>query len=224
MLRRNEYAQILDRYRDRMYQYDLRPTTLIFSVYRTAFLKSDAGGMAAFTEDMGLRVQDIRDASVANFYAGELELKIGESAPYGSFRDLKGEVFTSEDFSGKVVVLDFWATWCPPCIKEIPHLQHLYAEFGERSDFVLMSISLDKDRAKLDRFLADRDLPWTHVRDDSENGPAGYNHGGKLATTFMATGLPKYLLIDKRGILRYNSSLNEMKMIPEELVAKYLAD
>jgi peroxiredoxin len=79
------------------------------------------------------------------------EKPTGDKAPPGSgakpapsftLQDLKGNQISFSDFQGKVVVLDFWATWCPPCVKEIPHFIELYEQYKDKG-FAMVGISLD---------------------------------------------------------------------------------
>ena len=74
---------------------------------------------------------------------------------------------TSQDFnqvveSNDLVFVDFWATWCGPCCREIPYLKEAYAAFSGRG-FSIYAVSIDHDAARWQRFLAENDLPWTNV-------------------------------------------------------------
>ncbi len=64
-------------------------------------------------------------------------------APSFTLQDLKGNQISLSDFQGKVVILDFWATWCPPCVKEIPHFIALYEQYKDRG-FAIVGISVDR--------------------------------------------------------------------------------
>jgi peroxiredoxin len=67
-----------------------------------------------------------------------------KSAPSFTLQDLKGNQISLSDFKGKVVVLDFWATWCPPCVKEIPHFIELYKQYKDQG-FAMVGISVDRE-------------------------------------------------------------------------------
>ncbi len=76
-----------------------------------------------------------------------------KSAPSFTLQDLKGNQISLSDFKGKVVVLDFWATWCPPCVKEIPHFIELYEQYKDRG-FAMVGISVDLEGISVVKLFA----------------------------------------------------------------------
>ena len=76
-------------------------------------------------------------------------------APSFTLQDLKGNQVSLSDFKGKVVVLDFWATWCPPCVKEIPHFIELYEQYKDRG-FAMVGISLDRQGVSVVKSFAQK--------------------------------------------------------------------
>jgi len=103
-----------------------------------------------------------------------------------------GTPFNLEDWKGKVVLVDFWATWCGPCVAEIPHVKEMYEKYHEKG-FEVVGISLDDNRGALDNFLKEKSIPWTilHEKGGSGNHPAA-QHYGIMAIPFMA-------LVDREG-------------------------
>jgi len=91
------------------------------------------------------------------------KLKIGDDAPAFRLTTLQDETLSLADLKGKTVLLDFWAIWCIPCVAEIPNLQAVHTAFGQRKDFVMISISLDRDQKTLRKFIKDRKLDWRHA-------------------------------------------------------------
>ncbi|MFQ5472959.1 MAG: TlpA family protein disulfide reductase, partial [Dehalococcoidia bacterium] len=91
-----------------------------------------------------------------------------------------------------IIVLDFWATWCAPCVAELPHLKAVYEKFSKRDDFVLISVSLDDDEEALRAFIAKRKLNWHHVF--GESGGAQ-----KAAHRYGVEGLPSLFVIGPDG-------------------------
>lgn len=86
--------------------------------------------------------------------------------PPFSVRTLAGQTVSDESLRGKVVVLDFWGTWCAPCVAAIPHLRRLVKRHQD-DPFVLLSISNDQKQSTLERFLRKNNLPWPQVHDQN---------------------------------------------------------
>ena len=85
-------------------------------------------------------------------------------APTWAVQDLDGAPVRLEDFRGKFVVLNFWATWCEPCIGEWPQIDRLAERFADRDDIVVLTISIDSDRELIAPFLERMALSGTHTR------------------------------------------------------------
>ena len=121
------------------------------------------------------------------------ELHRGEPAPNFVVKDLSGNEVSLSDLHGKVVLLDFWATWCGPCIKHIPMLKELNETYS-RDDFVIIGISADDSRERLERFLEKNPIKWIQILD-------GIDGKGALETLYNVHGVPEYFIIDGNGIL-----------------------
>jgi thiol-disulfide isomerase/thioredoxin len=96
------------------------------------------------------------------------------------------------DYQGKVVLIEFWATWCAPCVAELPKLKQLRRELGP-SQFVLLGITLDDDKSHLKKFLAQKEIDWPIIVDDAHN----------LAGRWQALSLPVYYVLDLEHVVRY---------------------
>jgi len=103
--------------------------------------------------------------------------------------DLQGSRHTLRDLRGKVVLVNFWATWCPPCRKELPDLETLYTRFKEQS-LVILAVS-DEDAAKVKPFIATRDIQFPILLDP----------GRKVNELFQIEGIPKSFVYDRGGKL-----------------------
>lgn len=114
-----------------------------------------------------------------------------ESRKHAGFTltDLHGMTWNLRALRGKVVLVNFWATWCPPCRKELPDLEALYDRFGPRG-LVVLAIS-DEDHAKVAPFVADRKLTY----------PVLLDPGRKVNTLFQVDGIPKSFVYDREGQL-----------------------
>jgi thiol-disulfide isomerase/thioredoxin len=110
---------------------------------------------------------------------------------------LDGGRFDLASYRGKVVLVDFWATWCGPCIAELPNVRAVYDKYhGE--GFEVVAISLDFDRAHLVKFLDSHPEPWPQVFFD-EDGKRGWDN--PLARRYGVQGIPCLLVIDRDGKL-----------------------
>jgi thiol-disulfide isomerase/thioredoxin len=120
-----------------------------------------------------------------------LTVKSGQIAPDFELKGPDGKPVRLSEFRGKFVFLDFWATWCGPCRGEIPHLKELAKKFGNRGDFVLLSVSLDQDENAWRDFVKKEQMNWRHVLDDK-------NWQG-VAAKYGVSGIPTTFLLDKEG-------------------------
>ncbi len=103
--------------------------------------------------------------------------------------DLQGKTWTLKDLRGKVVLVNFWATWCPPCRKEMPDLQALYEKFKDQG-LVVLAIS-DEESAKVSPFLAERTITY----------PVLLDPGRKVNEVFEVEGIPQSFVFDRAGKL-----------------------
>jgi peroxiredoxin len=103
--------------------------------------------------------------------------------------DRQGKTWTLKSLSGKVVLVNFWATWCPPCNKEIPDLEALYERFKDQG-FVILAIS-DEEANKVDPFIAKRNVTY----------PVLLDPGRKINDLFQVEGIPKSFVYDRSGKL-----------------------
>lgn len=107
--------------------------------------------------------------------------------------DLDGKSWTLQSLHGKVVLVNFWATWCPPCRKEMPDLDALYRKFKDKG-LVVLAIS-DEEMVKVKPFLADRNLGFPILLDP----------GRKVNELFHVDGIPKTFIYDREGKLAAQS-------------------
>jgi peroxiredoxin len=103
--------------------------------------------------------------------------------------DLQGHQWTLQSLRGKVVLVNFWATWCPPCRKELPDLEQLSERFKDQG-LVVLAIS-DEELAKVQPFVAERKLTY----------PVLLDAGGKVGKEFAVEGIPKSFVYDREGKL-----------------------
>jgi thiol-disulfide isomerase/thioredoxin len=122
------------------------------------------------------------------------------SAPARPFavRDLRGRTLRSEDLAGRVVVIDFWATWCAPCIRELPDLAEYHRRLEGRGDVTLLSFNVTDERSDLESFVAEREVPYPVYL------------GDELIGAYELVAFPTKLVIDMRdarpdraGVVRF---------------------
>ena len=104
---------------------------------------------------------------------------------------LEGRALDWGQYRGKVVLIDFWATWCGPCRAEMPNIQKLYEAYNRRG-FEVVSISMDDDRAALDEYLKSNPMPWTTLFE-------GNGKTNPTASYYGISELPSTMLVDEKG-------------------------
>ena len=107
--------------------------------------------------------------------------------------EVSGKPGHLSDFKGKVVVLNFWATWCPPCVEETPALNKLHRYIASR-DGVVLGVAADEDAAAYEKFLHEQGVVFTVYRD-----PATRNSHSPIAQAYGTTMYPETYVIDRHG-------------------------
>jgi cytochrome c biogenesis protein CcmG, thiol:disulfide interchange protein DsbE len=139
---------------------------------------------------IGLVVAFLILLTMCGCYSGSRPARIGTAAPDFTVQDGGGAVTLSQ-LKGQVVVLNFWATWCPPCIEEMPSLVEMQQRMKAKGITVL-AVSVDADRNSYLRFLRDHNVNLLAVRDAGQKSNALYG-------TFK---FPETYVIDRNGIVR----------------------
>lgn len=111
-------------------------------------------------------------------------------------RSLSGQDFSDQSLAGKVVVFDFWGTWCGPCVAAIPHLRRL-AKRHRRDPFVLLSVSNDAQRSTLERFVAKESMDWPQIHDPERR---------LMGQTFGVSRYPTYWVVDGEGLVIHRAT------------------
>ena len=136
---------------------------------------------------------------------------VGSPAPEIVLKDLQGRDVKLSDLRGKVVLVNFWATWCKPCKEEMPAMQASYDKLRDKG-FVVLAVNELEDTARVAE----------HIRTHGHTFEVVMDHNNQVANMYGVVGLPASFLIDPQGIVRElisGSLLTESRI--EEMVKKY---
>ena len=120
-----------------------------------------------------------------------LSKKLDEPMPSFKIESINGNFVSSEEFVGKILIVDFWATWCGPCRREFPHLNELVNEYSDDKEVQIIAISTDVEKEKV--------IPF--IEKNKYTIPIFYDND--MANSFGVRGIPSLFIIDKNGIIRY---------------------
>lgn len=123
---------------------------------------------------------------------GKIVLNEGEPAPLFSLNDRNGKIWSLEELKGKVVLVNFWASWCPSCKEEKPSLQKLSTMTKDKPNFVILTILYKDDPSGAFQFMKKNNLNLTLLLDRKWEASNAYG----------VTGVPETYIIDKKGVLR----------------------
>lgn len=124
-------------------------------------------------------------------FTGSSEQWVDKQAPGFTQPDVNGKTLSLEDFKGKYVLVDFWASWCTPCRVEIPELKSVYEKYKDKN-FTILSISLDKDKEKWMSALTQEQMTWPQLSDLKGDQ-------NSAAKAYKVLGIPANFLIDPNG-------------------------
>lgn len=116
---------------------------------------------------------------------------VGQAAPEFSVEGLDGQPITSESLAGKTVLVNFWNSWCIPCLEEHGSLQSWYARHRDSDDVVLLGIVRDDSRRAVREYVRDENVEW----------PVGFDPGSKAALDFGTRGQPETYAIGPDGVV-----------------------
>ena len=120
---------------------------------------------------------------------------LNDKAPDFTLQDIEGNKVALSDLKGKVVYINFWASWCPPCKEEFPEL-NILAEKYRDSDFIILAVNVDKVKSNMDDFLLKMPLP-------SKNMIILVDPKASVVSSFNARAMPASFILDKEGVTKY---------------------
>ena len=151
-----------------------------------ALLIASTVALFAWTQDTG-QEQDGKKAG--HNHAAPAGPAVGEKAENFITKTMSGKkIELHESYKGKLVLIDFWATWCPPCVREVPHLVEANEKYGEKG-LVILGVTLDGPRIPVEKvtdFTKKNDMAWEQIYDDAT----------EIAQAYQVSTIPTAILVD----------------------------
>lgn len=134
-----------------------------------------------------------REDRQAGYLKGKLlEIEVvGNAPPAINTTGLDGKPILLDGYKGKVLLIDFWATWCGPCRAELPNVKAVFEKYKDQG-FDILGVSLDRDQEMLEAFIAENEMPWRQIFD-------GKGWQNEIAVLYGVKSIPKTYLLDRDG-------------------------
>jgi thiol-disulfide isomerase/thioredoxin len=158
-----------------------------------AHMKQDDAAKARFEQYVKMIPTDTPDRQRAERYLEEPDLARARLAPPFALTTRDGQHVSLDDLTGKVVLIDFWATWCGPCREAMPHVREIAKKF-QGQPLMVLSISVDSDQNKWEDFVTKNEMTWPQYFDNGFTGP--------IAKLFGVQAIPHTFTIDSDGVLQ----------------------
>ena len=152
----------------------INETSLVIDKYRTAQTNPK------FLEEINAQYQEWQ------------HLITGQPAPKFEYKDINGKSVSSESLSGKVVYIDVWATWCGPCLRELPTLEKLQEDNKSNKEIAFVSISIDQDKAAWEKMVKTKNMKGIQLYAEG-------NWSSSLVSDYRISGIPRFIIIGKDG-------------------------
>ena len=133
--------------------------------------------------------------------------------PVFSYKTVDGKIVSPETLRGRIIVIDFWATWCGPCMKEAPHMVKLAKDNADKG-VALIGISLDTDQAAMVKVAADKGFTWPQIFD-------GNNWDGAIAKAWSIQSIPQTFILSPDGEIVWRGHPGRIDAPLEEIIKKY---
>jgi thiol-disulfide isomerase/thioredoxin len=146
--------------------------------------------------DVNSQLTEVTKANLDGL-ATERRLAVGGEPVAFNVTSSDGKTLTPAAYKGKVLLIDFWATWCGPCVAEMPNVKNIYAKFHPQG-FEIVGISLDQSRDRLDQYIKSNQIAWPQYFD-------GKWWNNDVAVRYGIKSIPTTILVDKAGKIRYKS-------------------
>ena len=187
------YSRVHDEMAKALAAHDNFPSAIYLDGRALARMKQDDAAKAQFERFVKMRPEDDPDRQRALRYVSQPELARARMAPPFVVTTLDGQRISMDNLKGKVVLLDFWATWCGPCREALPHMQKIAKKF-DGEPLVVLSVSLDQNEQKWKDFIAKNGMTWAQYFDGGFTGP--------ISRMFAVNAIPHTFTIDADGVLQ----------------------
>ncbi len=141
--------------------------------------------------------ESVEGKKIKQLLKGRIATQKDRSAPDFQTKDIKGNMIRLNDLKGKFVLLDFWATWCGPCMAELPFIQKIRADYPA-TQLTIVSISADVSYTKFEKVIKENNMNWTHIYGENN-----------IVKEFGIMVYPTILLINKDGVLVFDGRVEE---------------
>ncbi len=156
-------------------------------------IQTEPNGVAeVITEYANVQTNAAYNQEINTMYSSWRHLIKGNPAPDWKYMDAKNKEVSLSSFKNKVVYIDVWATWCGPCLRELPHLEKLQEHYSKSQDIVFVSISIDQDKNAWAAMLKDRQMKGTQLIADNA-------WSSKIVSDYRINGIPRFLIIGRDG-------------------------
>jgi thiol-disulfide isomerase/thioredoxin len=186
------YAEADNEYKAALAVYQNFPEAVFADGMALGHLKDDDAARAQFEQYIAMTKAGSVSRLRAQRYVENPALVRARMAPAFTVTTLDGQRISLDGLQGKVVLIDFWATWCGPCREALPHIQEIAQKF-QGQPLVILSVSVDTDEAKWKDFVAKNHMTWLQYRDQ------GFD--GSLSRLFGVNAIPHTFTIDTDGVL-----------------------
>lgn len=139
-----------------------------------------------------LQTNKIYNEEINTVFNGWRHILAGKKAPSWEYQNLTGKKYGTSTFIGKVIYIDIWATWCGPCLRELPFLEKLQENYKGNNDIAFVSISIDQDKPAWEAMLKQKNMMGIQlIADQAWNS--------KIVSDYRISGIPRFIIIDKQG-------------------------
>ncbi len=187
------FARAHDEMTKALAAYPKFPDAIFLDGRALAHLNQDDAARSQFEQFVKMKPADDPDRQRALRYISQPELARARMAPPFAVMTIDAQRVSLDDLKGKVVLVDFWATWCQPCREALPHVREIAKKF-QGQPLVVLSVSVDTDEQKWKDFVSKNAMTWLQCRDAGFSGP--------VARMFSVESIPHTFTIDADGVLQ----------------------